>query len=150
LNRSHIELARAQLEKREFILKAYGEPVAEVSLQDILDLNPVEFSTRLATSTAAPRDVSLRGVELRLLYESLGADISHASLFAVRGLDGYYSPLSSKEVGTADKVYVCIAMEGKLLSDKDNGGWGPFLLVIRGERFAQRWCKYVEEIDARS
>jgi len=148
LNRGDVALKHALLENREFLLKVEGETVATVSLQDIVDMQPVEFTTRLATSVSTPREVILHGVELRLLYESLNIDISQTTLFAVRGLDGYYSPLSSTEVAAADKVYICIAMDNEILQDKVSGGWGPFLLVIRGELFAQRWCKYVEEIDA--
>ena len=148
LNRGDAALKRALEENREFLLKAEGETLVTVSLQDIVDMQPVEFSTRLATSISAPREVSLRGVELRLIYESLGIDVSEASLFAVRGLDSYFSPLTYAEVSAAEKVYICIAMDGEWLQDKSSGGWGPFLLVIKDELFAQRWCKYVEEIDA--
>jgi len=150
LNRGDAALKRSLQENREFILKVEGETIATVSLQEILDMQPAEFSTRLATSIISPREVTLRGVELRLIYERSGIDISHASLFAVRGLDGYYSPLKSAEVAQEEKVYVCIAMDGEILPDRNSGGWGPFLLVIRGELYAQRWCKYVEEIDART
>ena len=148
LNHGDASLKSALQENREFLLKMEGEIVAAVSLQNIVDMQPVEFTTRLATSINAPREVSLSGVELRLIYETLGIDISGASLFAVRGLDSYFSPLSLAEVSAAEKVYICIAMDGEILQNKTSGGWGPFLLVIKGELFAQRWCKYVEEINA--
>ncbi|MCL1816055.1 MAG: hypothetical protein FWG43_00450 [Clostridiales bacterium] len=148
LNRTDAVLFRALQENREFLLKLDGETVAIVSLRDIMDMQPVEFTTRLATSITKPREARLRGVELRLIYEALDIDVSAASLFAIRGLDNYFSPLTFMEVETADKVYICFSMDGEILQALKDGGWGPFLLVIRGELFAQRWCKYVEEIDA--
>jgi hypothetical protein len=38
-------------------------------------------------------------------------------------------------------------MDGEILKTQSDGGYGPFMMVIRGSRFAQRWCKYVEAVD---
>ena len=149
LNAGDAELKRALQENRQFLLKVNGDTAAVVGLQDILDMKPEKFTTRLSSRTTLPRDADFEGVELRALYAHLGIDISGAALFDVRGLDGYFSPLSAEEVAAEGKIYLCIAMDGEILKEKSAGGWGPFLLVIRGSTFAQRWCKYVEEIDAR-
>jgi DMSO/TMAO reductase YedYZ molybdopterin-dependent catalytic subunit len=149
LNRGDAELRRALQENRQFLLQVDGETVAVVGLQDILDLQPVEFTTRLATSATLPREASFRGVELRHIYALFDVDVSGASLYVVRGLDGFASPLTAEEVASEGLVYLCIAMDGELLKNRSEGGWGPFLMVIRGAAFAQRWCKYVGEIDVR-
>ena len=148
LNRGDAALKQALQENRQFLLKVDGEVAAIVGLQDVLDLKPEEFTTRLSTSATLPRDTVLQGVELRRIYRHFDIDTSGAKLYAVRGLDGYFSPLRAEEVAAENKIYVCIAMDGAILTDKSSGGWGPFLLVIRGSAFAQRWCKYIEEIDA--
>jgi len=147
LNRGDRELKRALEEKREFIILVDGEPAAAVGLQTLLDLDPQEFTTSIATSIAAPRETTLRGVELRLLLEALGINISESVSVLISGLDGYYSPLTREEVGSEKLVYVCFSMDGEILKTQSEGGYGPFLMVIRGTRFAQRWCKYVEAID---
>ncbi|MCL1805706.1 MAG: hypothetical protein FWG28_06900 [Clostridiales bacterium] len=149
LNRGDAALKRALQENRQFVLKAGGETAAVVGLQDIIDIGTEKFTTRLSTSVTLPRDAEFEGAELRTIYARMGVDISEAALFDVRGLDGYFSPLKAEEVAAEGVVYVCISMDGELLADKSAGGWGPYLLVIRGSTFAQRWCKYVEEIDAR-
>ncbi|MCL1849143.1 MAG: hypothetical protein FWF83_05685 [Clostridiales bacterium] len=149
LNNSDAALKRALQENRQFLLKVDGETAAVVHLQDILDCKPERFTTRLSSTTMLPRDVDFEGVELRLLYAFLGMDIPAAALFHVRGLDGYFSPISATEVTAENKIYICISMDGEILQAKSAGGWGPFMLVIRDSAFAQRWCKYVEEIDAR-
>ena len=147
LNRGDADLRRALGENREFLLLVDGGHAATVGLQDLLDLGPEEFSTALATSLAAPREVSLRGVELRLLLEAYGIDFAGASHVTVTGLDSYYSPLAVAEVDAEGVVYICFEMDGETLKPQDEGGYGPFLMVIRGSRFAQRWCKYVESVD---
>jgi len=146
MNRGDAELRRALTENREFLIRIDGEHAATVGLQELLDLGPKEFTTSLATSISAPRDVTLRGIELRLLLESIDVDLAHASHFVVSGLDAYYSPLSLSEV-LEELIYICFSMDGELLKSQDEGGYGPFLMVIHGSRFAQRWCKYVEAVD---
>ena len=147
LNRGDAGLKRALAENREFQILTDGRFTATVGLQTLLDLDPQEFQTSLSTSIAAPRDVQLRGVELRLLLESLGISLDNASHIVVSGLDGYSSPLSREETERPEQIYICFAMDGEVLKTQSEGGFGPFLMVVRGARFAQRWCKYVESVD---
>jgi hypothetical protein len=147
LNRGDTELKRALLENREFQVLVDGEYTATANLQTLLDLNPQEFTTTFATSIAAARDTTLRGVELRLLLEALHIDTTGISHIIVSGLDEYYSPLTQAEIEKDGLIYICFSMDGDLLKPQSEGGFGPFLMVIRGSRFAQRWCKYVEAIN---
>ena len=147
LNRGDAEIRRALEENREFLIRIDGDDMATVSLKTLLDLEPQEFTTSFATSIAAPREVTLRGVELRLLLEALEIDAGLASHFTVSGLDGFHTPLTGAEVLSEELIYICFAMDGELLEPQSEGGLGPFLMVIRGSRFAQRWCKYVEAVD---
>ena len=149
LNRGDAELRRALEENREFQVRIDGEPVATVSLQTLLGLDPQEFTTTYATSISAPREATLQGVELRLLIDALEIDASNAAYYVVTGLDSFYSPLTKDEVEKVETIYICFSMDGEILKKQSEGGLGPFLLVIRGERFAQRWCKYVESVDIR-
>jgi len=147
LNSGDSDMKRALEENREFQIKMNGEVTAVVGLQDLLDLAPEEFSTTLASSVGLPREVTLQGVQLRLILEAFAVDTLTAETFVFSGLDGYYSPLKESEVNREESIYVCFSMDGKMLKKKSEGGYGPFLMVIRGSRFAQRWCKYVEAVD---
>ena len=147
LNRGDSGLRRAMEENREFRICVDGETVATVNLSKLLDMSPVEFKTTYATSVSAPRETVLRGVELRTLLEALDIDASNADHFVVSGLDSYYSPLTRAEVEKEESVYICFSMDGQVLKTRSEGGLGPFLMVIRGSSFAQRWCKYVEAVD---
>lgn len=147
LNRGDAELRRALEENREFIVSVNGESVATVGLQALLDLEPEEFTTSIATSIATPREARLRGVELRKLLNSLDIETVSADRVAVTGLDGYTSLLSRAEVESEEHIYICYYMDGEVLKTQGEGGYGPYLMVVRGSRFAQRWCKYVESVD---
>jgi len=147
LNRGDAELRRALAENREFQIRIDGNYAATVGLQTLIDIGLQEFTTPLATSISAPRNVTMRGVELRHLLEKLEIDTSQASHFVVSGMDGHHSPLSSAEVASEELIYICFAMDGEMLKPQNEGGFGPYLMVIKGARFAQRWCKYVEAVD---
>jgi len=149
LNRGDAELKRALAENRQFQVRLAGETVATVGLQDLLDLQPQEFTTTLATSISAPREVVFQGVELRLLLAALEIDIAEARYFVFSGLDGYDSPLTRAEVEKEQSIYICLSMDGEIMKTHSEGGFGPYTMVIRGARFAQRWCKYVEAVDIR-
>jgi len=147
LNQGDRELRRALEENREFLIKIDGERTASVSLQDLVDLGPQEFTTRFATSITSPRAAAMRGVELRLLLDALGIGVDQASHLIISGLDSYYSPLTPEEVMREEHIYICFEMDGEVLKPQSEGGYGPFLMVLKDSRFAQRWCKYVEAID---
>ena len=147
LNRGDLELRRALEENREFHIRISGEYVATISLQTLIDIGVQEFTTPFATSIAASRETVLQGVELRLLLEVLDIDLSNASHIVVSGLDGFYSPLTLDEVKQEGLVYICFSMDGEIMKSQSEGGVGPFMMVIRGTRFAQRWCKYLEAVD---
>jgi len=147
INRGDIELKRALEENREFLIRANRSTIKSVNMQMLLEMDPQEFTTSFATSITSPRDVSLRGVELRIILQSLEIDFTRDMRFVVTGLDGYHSALTYDEVMEEELVYICFVMDGEFMKTQGEGGYGPFLMVIRGSRFAQRWCKYVEAVD---
>jgi DMSO/TMAO reductase YedYZ molybdopterin-dependent catalytic subunit len=149
INYGDTELRRALAENREFQIRIDGEAVATVGVDDLLDLQPQEFSTKMATSIGAPRQVTLEGVELRSLLDAFGVDATQAAVVVISGFDGYHSPLKPSDIYKTESVYICSAMNGKILKAQSEGGLGPFLMVVRSDRFAQRWCKYVEAVDIR-
>jgi len=149
INSGDAELRRALEENREFRVLIDGEPAATIGLGALLGVEPQEFAATLASSVGLPREVTLKGVELRQLLETLDIDAAQASMIVVSGMDGYVSPLTNAEVNKAENVYICYSMDGAVLKTQSEGGYGPFLMVIRSERFAQRWCKYVDTVDVR-
>ena len=150
MNRGDAGLRKALEENREFQIKVDREVRIVVGLQDLLDMDPEEFTTTLASSAGLPREVTLKGVELRRILEAYRLDITDAQTVVFSGLDGYYSPLTREEVEKEKSIYVCFSMDGEILRKQGDGGYGPFMMVIRGSRYAQRWCKYVESVEIKS
>ena len=148
LNTGDRALKRQLEQDQQFIVSWDGEQVY-VTMDDILSLYPQDYQAILDTSISDAKEVTVRGVELSALLDSVGAPWREAEYFEINGLDEYYSPVLLSEVQEADNVLICIAMDGRALGSKSSGGFGPYLMVIRNELFSQRWCKYIEEVALR-
>ncbi|OQB24013.1 MAG: hypothetical protein BWY11_01457 [Firmicutes bacterium ADurb.Bin182] len=132
----------------EFVIK-YSDFEKTIGMQDMLDFEPVKFTAVMDTSVSEPEEVTFKGVELKTICEGLGIDISPAETFEVRALDGYSSALTADEVQSDGNVYICMYMNDEVLKPKSEGGYGPYMMVVKSSMFSQRWCKFVQEIEIR-
>lgn len=145
LNAGDLEQKKELEAKARFVL-IQGEQRYKVSMEDILELKPVDFETVIRTSATGPTPVSFTGVELRKILAKYGLGVEPASTIQATSLDGYASALTGEEVLAKDNVYITIAIDGETLKPMSEGGPGPYYLVLKNTEFAQRWVKFVEEI----
>lgn len=145
LNAGSADMKRELEMNAEFFLALNGNRY-RVTMQDLLDLAPVDFDAVMDTSTTNPTPVTFTGVELSNLCEKFDIEIKDETILQVKALDGYASAVTGEEVLAEGNVYICIYMNGEVLKSKSKGGLGPYLMVIRSSQFSQRWCKFVEEI----
>lgn len=148
LNSGNTALKKELEMNAQFYIK-YGDKAQLVTMQDMLDIGPVEFKTIMDTSDTDPTEVTFTGVELKTLASHFGIDIKDASVVEVTALDGYSSALTGDEVREDDNVYICIYRNGEPLKPKSEGGSGPYMMVIKSSQFSNRWCKFVQEINIR-
>lgn len=130
-------------------LQQNGESLTEVSFENIQNLEQHEFEEVLRSSDSPDREVVYKGVLLQdLLIEN---DISLAELEQVisKAVDGYTVALSQDEVKDEDNVYLVYKQDGEPLTPLEEGGSGPYQLVIREDDFGQRWNQGVMELDIR-
>jgi hypothetical protein len=147
---AHLNAGSADMKKElemnaEFFLTSNGSQY-RVTMQDLLDLDPVDFDAVMDTSTTEPTPVTFTGVELSKLCKKYGIEINDSTIFHVKALDGYASAVTGEEALAEGNVYICIYMNGEVLRPKSEGGFGPYLMVVKNAQYSQRWCKYVEEI----
>lgn len=60
------------------------------------------------------------------------------------GISAY---LNSDYVLDDDNIYLAYMMDGEPLKSREDGGSGPYQIIIRKDQFSQRWAKYVLEIE---
>jgi hypothetical protein len=129
-----------------FIIKGTTVPL---SFDEIVALSPVEFKATEDTSTSGPALRKYKGVLLKDVINKAvaGEAIEGASKVVIKGIDGYAVALAVDEVLSSDsKVYLAFEKDGKTLGNRKSGGSGPIQMIVTGDTFSQRWCKYVFEV----
>lgn len=124
-----------------------GDQAIEIGFEDIRALPEKEFDAVLRGSGRLPVDTRFTGVELKRIIEAAGLELAAIQQVVTRSADGYTVALTGAEVRMDDNVYIVYEQDGKDLGAREDGGTGPYRLLIRQDEFAQRWNKYLMEIE---
>ncbi|MGI6359110.1 MAG: molybdopterin-dependent oxidoreductase [Bacillota bacterium] len=122
---------------------------ATLSMQQVQALPAEEFAVVQRSSDAPDSDQVFKGVALKVALSEQGVPLDDSSLVTVKAADGYAVALTGSEVLQDENVYLVYQRGGEPLGTKASGGTGPFQLVIRQDTYAQRWCKFVSEIQVK-
>lgn len=145
LNAGDLDFKKELELQAEFLLST-KESTERVQLAELLALQLEHFHANLKTNQAQPREVKLSGVALKSILAHYQIPLTSDSTVQISSLDGYTTVLKGEEVLAEENVYLTIAMDDQVLKTKSEGGFGPYLLVIRHDPFSQRWVKFVQEI----
>ena len=148
INREMVKDNKEAHENAEIIIKGEGSET-KLSFEDIANLGEEEFTAILDTSDSDPKEHSYTGIPLVNIIEKAGINIEDKKQIIVKGIDGYTIALSSKEVMDKDNVYLVYKLNGKFLKGKEEGGSGPYQIIVRKDEFSQRWCKFVVEMEVK-
>ncbi len=121
-----------------------GENV-ELTMDEILSFEKVDFQANVKSSGNDPVLTDFGGVLLNDVLLSLDIQLEdHTVTFKAE--DGYQTMVTAEEVLQQDNVYLVYEREFKRTLSKEEGGTGPFEIVIAQDAFSQRWNKYLVEI----
>jgi hypothetical protein len=147
INMQNAKVTGSEAVKGTILIKFNGDE-KKLEFKDIKALNPVEFKATVDTSKSGPEDHMFKGVLLKDVLSAVSdeEEIKRASKVIVKAIDGYTVALSSKEIMEPDNVYLAFEKDGKPLGTKEDGGSGPYQLIVTKDQFSQRWCKFVTEV----
>jgi len=128
------------------VISEDGEMISEVDLEYLKGLESETFKAVIRSSGNKPVEVEYTGVFLKTILEDKKIKLDDKTRIIVKGVDGYMASLSMEEFERKE-IYLAYAMDGKPIKSREQGGYGPFQLVIPGDAFSQRWCKYVCEVE---
>ncbi|MCK4260374.1 MAG: hypothetical protein KAX49_15465 [Halanaerobiales bacterium] len=148
LNRGDLALKKEMQDNAIVSLKV-GDEQIQMDMKQILKLNVEDFDATIKSSGKDPRPVIYRGVALKDIFAAVNLDISDKSKVIVKAVDGYTVALNVKEVLDDENVYLVFEKDGKSLGKKEDGGSGPYQVIIRKDAFSQRWCKFVSAVEAK-
>lgn len=123
-----------------------GQEVANIDREFLLARESRTFPATIRSSGRMPQRVQYTGILLANLFKQLDIDISNSRQIVVKAIDGYVSTLTVEELQRG-RVYIAFQMDGEDLKPRNEGGNGPYQLVILNDPYSQRWCKYVYQVE---
>ena len=124
-----------------------GDRTAQLTLDDLMGYGKTKFSTMQDTSETDPEEKSFTGVPLATVLETMGFSLDGAAQVVFSAADGYTTVVTADEARDVQNVYLVYERDGKPSGTMKEGGSGPIEIVIAQDPFAQRWCKYLTEIE---
>jgi len=124
----------------EFMITS-GEEKVSVSLADLLDIGAVEV-------TSSPRGErrDFTGVPLVRVFDRFGVDYSEARTVVFTSLDGFVTALTIAEVLDEENTFIVFEEDGEPLGTREEGGRGPYMVVVALDPFPNRWARYLMEV----
>ncbi|MGI5849271.1 MAG: molybdopterin-dependent oxidoreductase [Christensenellales bacterium] len=137
---------KQQSQENATVTVTKGDQQKTFDLAYLKALNKQEFSAIVDTSKTDPTEKSFGGVPLKTVLYDLGFDIADAGQIVFSAVDGYTSVVTAEEALAEENIYLVYERNKKPSGTRQQGGSGPIEIVIRGDAFAQRWCKFLMDI----
>lgn len=147
LNRGAAAEKSSLNENAVFKVLVNGQEVASRNMVEIQDLGEVEFQANLKTSGKDPIPYTYSGVLLKSILEDAGVDLSDAKGVVVSAVDGYAVSVTMEKILADDNVYLAYKREGEWIKTREEGGKGPYQMIVSKDPFSQYWCKYALSAD---
>ena len=132
---------RLELQEAGEFLVTSGEQTYSVSMCDLMALGPVHISS-------SPRGVlrEFRGVPLVSILNHLNIDYSEARTIVFTSLDGFATALSIDEAVDESNTFIVFEESGEPLGTREEGGRGPYMVVVALDPFPNMWARYLMEV----
>jgi len=146
MNKSEIESRRILLESST--IEVISEDQSDmVGLEVLQYLGLEEFEAVLDTSSTDASLYKYSGVQLVKLLASLGYEIDGKDMIIATGADGFSVAYSGEEVLEDGNIYIAVMEEGKYLGGIEDGGSGPYEIIVINDSFSNRRCKWITGIE---
>jgi hypothetical protein len=144
LNRDNLDRSK-HLYDGQIIEIVHMDDVFEYDFERIESLKEYSFNAFLNESGKEPVEKEYTGVLLKDILRDL--NINDYSALTISAVDGYTVIIDKEKIEQDDNVYLTYKQDGKWLKSREEGGVGPFQMVIAKDQFSQYWCKYVTKIE---
>jgi len=110
--------------------------LATVTREDIEALAPREFRANYKKSGKEPEARVYTGVPFAEVLRAKGIDPAGFASAAFAAADGYASALTMEKALDEENCFIAL----------DDGGDGPFRMILPKDQFSQNWCKMLTDI----
>lgn len=142
INQEDIDYKQQLNQDAVFEVLYQGEVVASFNMIEISEMGEATFTANLKSSGNDPVSHAYTGVLLKTIFEAAGLDLTDQSNATVIAIDGYAAAITMEKLMDDDNVYLAYKRDGQLLGTKEDGGSGPYQLIISKDQFSQYWVKF--------
>jgi hypothetical protein len=145
LNKSDV-----QVQQGSVAITKDSQVLAELTMDDITAMDYIEVEKEIVSSNHANDEGLFRGVPVHQILEQTVQDFaSEATQVVIYAQDGYVTAFSMDEITESDNIFLAYSKNGQGLGTLDDGGTGPFRIIIQEDEFGTRSVKYVNQIQLR-
>ncbi len=149
LNRDNVAASKELNNNALFVLIEDGTEVVSFSMIEIKAIGEVDFNATLKSSGSDPKEHVYTGVLLKNIFSNANIEIEGKETVVVTAADGYTVAITKDKFLDDDNVYLAYMRDGELLGTKEDGGSGPYQMIIRKDPFSQFWCKFAISAEIR-
>lgn len=148
LNREGVEEKRRLQDDAVFLVTA-GEQSVEVSMEEIEGLGTKDVEANYKKSGKEPEVRTYTGVPFSEVLALKGIEADGYSSVTFIALDGYASAVGIDQALNPEECWIIIREGGEPLGTKEDGGSGPFRMILPNDQFSQNWCSFLMEAELR-
>jgi len=140
LRREDIQERIAVQESGTFLLTA-NDYTHRISMDDL-------FAIGYEAVTSSPRGETrnFTGVPLGAIFDHFNIDYSAASNILFTSLDGFATAISVSDALDRENTFIVFEEDGVPLGTREEGGRGPYMVVVALDPFPNRWARYLMEV----
>lgn len=129
------------------VLVTCGEMTKSFTMEEIKALPYIEVEKEVVSSSFANDEGLFRGPALRTILTSAGINPDDQRQCVVHSEDGFIAAYPMEEVMESDNIFLAYSKNEEGLGTKENGGTGPFRIIVTEDEFGNRCAKYVCELE---
>jgi len=118
-----------------FVILA-GDAEYRVTMEEFLSLEQREFEAVYKKSGKDPETRYYTGAPFAEVLQMKGVGTAGFAAAAFGAADGYASAISMEDALDTQRCYIAA----------DDGGDGPFRMILPKDQFSQRWCKMLVDV----
>jgi hypothetical protein len=84
---------------------------------------------------------------MKTILENAGLNFEGKNAAIVTAVDGYVVSVGMDKLMDDENVYLAYMREGELIGTYEEGGRGPYMMIISKDQFSQYWCKYAYSVE---
>lgn len=147
INLKSVEVKKDLEENSKFVIKENGEEVVVLNMKEISSLGEKDFKANFKKNGKKAVSFNYTGVPFKNILNKYNISLDDKSAIIFTAIDGYTVAVEIEKILEDNNVYLTYMKEGEPLGNKENGGSGPYQMIISKDPFSQYWCKFAIEAD---